>query len=374
MYTKPARNPQDKTTIVTHNLSSERKRALGTDAAAREATDRGHVSAGAPKGSSCNTTPENTNLTQIPEENRILVDWLEFTLSDDFLIHDRYHCLENYIKMPGHSFQLAPCGMFGYKTQLLYGKSRILLDGNDGMGVHVILGGEALQEMKPDPLDVVRWVLHVGGKVTRLDLALDDVTGSLTVSRFRSALSRGLVSCRAKFSRDLVKRKISTGQVEGETIYLGSEKSKTQYRIYDKAAQLELEGQWTRLEGQYRKENAHCVAVHLCDSGDGIGSVFASLVRGYVNVHKRSQTDTNRSRWQVAGWWSELLQYAEKLKLSVPKKVQTLQKKREWFRKQVAPTYAMMLDVFGGDEMLSLYREGKARLSKEQRQMCAIPF
>lgn len=374
MYNNPAINLQGKTSTVTHTLSDGQQSTLGTDTATREASDRGQVSVGAPKGASCNTSPENTNLTQIPEENRILVDWLEFTLSDDFMIHDRYHCLENYIKMPGHSFQAAPCGMLGYKTQLLYGKARILFNGNDGMGVHVILGGEALQEMKPDPLNVVRWVLHVGGKVTRLDLALDDVSGSLTVSRFRSALSRGLVSCRAKFSRDLVKRKISTGQVEGETIYLGSEKSKTQYRIYDKAAQLELEGQWTRLEGQYRKENAHCVAVHLCDSGEDIGSVFASLVRGYVNVHKRSHTDSNRSRWQVAGWWSELLQYAEKLKLSVPKKTHTLQKKLESFRKQYAPTLALLLDYFGPDVMLSIYRDGKARLTKEQRQMCSIPF
>ena len=128
------------------------------------------------KGASCNTPPLNTQHVQIPERIQILIDWFEFTLADDFMIRGRYHTLKHRLRIEGASFRNAPRGMHGYKTQIIYGNARILLNGSEGMGVHVILSGDAIRQMSGDLLKLVDWVLHHEGKVTRIDLALDDVT------------------------------------------------------------------------------------------------------------------------------------------------------------------------------------------------------
>ncbi|SDE61402.1 replication initiation factor domain-containing protein [Desulfuromonas thiophila] len=338
----------------------------------------GRGDAAAPKGASCNTHPLNTQTPtdkgSIPENNQIVIDWLEFTLPDDFRIRERFRSLEHYLKTPGASFRDAPRGMHGYKKQIIYGKARILMDGSEGMGVHVILSGEALREMKNNPLDVLHWVLHHGGKVGRIDLALDNVTGELTLARINRAVRSGAVTCRAKTYRRMESGLISTGHVTGETLYFGSAKSDTQYRIYDKAAEQGLQGHWVRCEGQYRHENAQRVAQLIHDARFDVGSVYCGLLCGYLNVLSPSRTDTNKSRWKTAQWWLDLLAGAEKLKLAVPKKPPTLERSRRWLKKQVAPTIAMILDGFGSDAMMEIYLHGKARMTPEQRQLCAIPF
>lgn len=331
-----------------------------------------------PEGATCNTPPQNTLedtlKEQIPEQNQIIMDWFEFTLCDDFMVRDRWHCLSHYIKIPGVSFRRVPRGMHGYKTQFSYGKTVILLDGSEGMGVHVILSGQALREMSNDPLELLHWVLHNGGKVSRIDLAFDNVDGELTLLRVKRAVNAGAVSCRAKEYRQMKRGRISTGEVTGETFYFGSAQSDTQYRIYDKAAEQGLDGHWIRCEGQYRHENAQRVAQLIHEARLDVGPVFCGLLRGYLNILTPSKTDTNKSRWKVAKWWLDLLQGAEKIKLSLVKQPPSLHRRREWFIKQVAPTFAMLLDGFGSDSMLDAYKIGKARMTPEQREIIQVPF
>lgn len=326
------------------------------------------------QGAICNTPPLNTQPEQIPKENRIVLDWLEFTMPDEFRCQSRYLSLRHYIRIPGASFVTAPRGLHGYKTQLLYGKVKVLLDGSDGMGVHVIISGSALREMTADPLNLLHWLLHHRGKVTRIDLALDDVTGTLTLSRMNRALRAGAVSCRAKGYRSMRSGSVSTGQVTGETLYFGSAQSRTQYRIYDKAAEQGIEGHWVRCEGQYRSDNAHQVAQMIHRAGFDIGPVFCGLLRGYLSVLSPSKTDSNKSRWKTAAWWLDLLQGAEKLKLSILKAAPSLERARNWLKRQVATSLAMVYEGYGPEAIKDIYQSGKARMTKEQRRLCAIPF
>ncbi len=330
------------------------------------------------EGASCNTPPLNTESTPsepiIPLNNRIVIDWLEVTLPESFRVRDRYQSLKGYLRIGGASFRYAPRGMHGYKTQIIYGKARILMDGSEDMGVHVILSGEAIRQMSADILVFLDWCLHHKGKVSRIDLALDDVSGELTLARVKRSVRAGAASCRAKDYRYMQGGKVATGEVTGETFYFGSAQSRTQYRIYDKAAEQGVSGHWVRCEGQYRNENAHQVALLVRESKADIGPVFCGLLRGYLNFLKPSKTDSNKSRWKVASWWLDLLQGAEKLQLSVPKKTSSLERSKTWFKKQVAPTFAMLLEGYGSDAMKEIYLQGKARMSEEQRQLCSIPF
>ncbi len=331
-----------------------------------------------PQGASCNTPPLNTQTPSldsiIPEQNRIVIDWFEFTMPDTFRLQDKYLSLKHYIRIDGASFQNAPRGMNGYRTQIIYGKARILLDGSEGMGVHVILSGEALRQMSGDVLKLLDFVLFQGGQVSRIDLALDDVSGELTLDRVKRAVRAGAVSCRAKDYRYMQGGKISTGEVTGQTFYFGSAQSRTQYRIYDKAAEQGVSGHWVRCEGQYRNENANQVATMIRDAGHDIGAVYCGLLRGYLNFLKPSKTDTNKGRWKTAQWWLDLLQDAEKLKLSLPKARPTMERKKDYFTKQAAPTMAMLFKYYGPDEMANIMMNGMSRLTAEQRELCTIPF
>ena len=213
------------------------------------------------------------------------------------------------------------------------------------------------------------------GQISRIDLALDDVSGELTLARVKRAVRAGAVSCRAKDYRRMESGKIATGEVTGETFYFGSAQSRTQYRIYDKAAEQGVSGHWIRCEGQYRNENANQVAKMIRDAGmDEIGSVYCGLLRGYLNFLTPSKTDTNKSRWKAAQWWLDLLQGAEKLKLSLPKTKPTMERKKEYFTKQAAPTMAMLFKYYGPETMADIMVNGMARLTAEQRELCTIPF
>lgn len=347
---------------------------IGATAAASEASDRPTGRAHDHKGASCNTPPLNTEKTLIPQCNQIVIDWFEFTLPDEFRCLESYKRLKKYIDIEGASFRPADRGLHGYKKQILYGKVRILMDGNADMGVHVILSGEAIRQMRADIRSLLEWVLHNGGTVTRIDLALDDVTGSLTLSRVKRAVRSGAVSCRAKEYRQMKKGKLSTGEVTGETFYFGSAQSRTQYRIYDKAAERGIDGHWVRCEGQYRNENAHKVAQMINDESLNVGRVYCGLLRGFLNFLIPSSTDTNKARWKTAVWWLDLLDNAEKLKLSVTKPEPSLERSAAWIRKQVAPTIATLLDGYGVPWMEKTYLEGKRRMTPEQRELSAIPF
>ena len=337
-------------------------------------TDRPIKSALDVQGASSNTPPLNTQTISIPEENRILIDWLEFTLPDEFRIHDRYLSLKSYLRIDGATFCHAPRGMNGYKKQIIYGKARILMDGSEDMGVHVILSGEAIRQMSADILVLLHWILHHSGKISRIDLALDDVTGKLTLSRVKKAIRARAVTCRARDFRCMQSGSLSTGEVTGETFYFGSAQSRTQYRIYDKAAEQGIEGQWIRCEGQYRQENAHLVAQLIHDAKFDIGPVFCGLLRGYLNFLTPSKTDTNKSRWATAQWWLDLLNGAEKLKLSVIKPAPSMERSLDWFKRQVAPNFAMLLKYYGSDVMQECTKLGWNRLSEEKKRACTIPF
>ncbi len=329
-------------------------------------------------GASCNTPPLNTeptlDIATIPEQNRIVIDWLEVTLPDEFRLQNKYHSLKHYIRISGAKFSTAPRGMNGYLTRIIYGKAEILMDGSEGMGVHVILSGQALRQMENSPLDFLHWCLHHDGKVSRIDLALDDVSGELTLNRVKRAVRAGAASCKAKQYRHMESGKVSTGEVTGETFYFGSAKSDTQYRIYDKAAEQGLDGHWVRCEGQYRHENAHRVAQLVHAAKFDIGPIFCGLLRGYLNFLKPSKTDSNKSRWKVASWWLDLLQSAEKIKLSVPKQKPTMEQKLKSFTKQMAPTLAMLASYYPSQVMKDMMMNGRSRLTQEQLEMCTIPF
>ena len=255
------------------------------------------------------------------------------------------------------------------------------------MGVHVSLSGEALALLagNADPwgdLPAMIAFIHddLGGHTTRLDCAFDDKIGLLDLDLVGEALRSGDFVARWK---DWKYYQSSKGGVLGETYYLGSGRSDSQLRVYDKRAERlqkghgeQVEGvpHWIRVELQLRRKRAHAAAVEVKAAGARVWWHLAGVLRGMVEF-KQPGTSSQKTRWEPAAWWLRFLGGVEKARLVVDRQVRTLDNVRSWVLGQVAPSLAVLEQGMGFDAAWSfLYQvaqEGHKRLGPRHRAIIA---
>jgi phage replication initiation protein len=315
-----------------------------------------------PKPPVCNTGALNT---LPPSEDRILVDWLEFTLPSSFHLPDLCECLGLL-----SDWHKAPKGMHGYRTQYLVAGVRILTSGTLEMGHHVIISGASFGAFT-QPLPVLLNFALTKGQITRLDLAYDSVRGLVQMHRIKAHISGASLLTPFRQWRLLQSGQIKDGQLTGETLYVGSPQSRLMFRIYDKGLETGAAAadRWMRIECQLRETHAHNAAADVLL--DGAGGVFKSICSRYLSF-RQAGPDSNKSRWQVAGWWAEFLEGSGKIKLAEDKVQKTLIDKKEWFFKQISPTFAAICQGFGMDEMTRIYMEGARRMSPQLKDLVTL--
>ncbi|MDE3018798.1 MAG: replication initiation factor domain-containing protein [Nitrospirota bacterium] len=111
---------------------------------------------------------------------------------------------------------------------------------------------------------VLRWIRGPKGHRTRIDCALDDRKGLMSLAQSRDVIGAAQIVTRAEElegrERSSLRQKCSA---KGATLYIGSTQSKTRLRIYDKRLELQYkhrtdwEGYGIRWELEPRKERAH---------------------------------------------------------------------------------------------------------------------
>jgi phage replication initiation protein len=211
----------------------------------------------------------------IPPENRSLLDWVSFT----FKLNDPYE-VAGKIGIDSELFSLFPFGFSGYRKSLRFGNISIFFDGRDDMGCHVEMSGQGCRQYEghfsESPWqELLQTVVSENGKFTRLDLAIDNVDGVLTLERIWAAIQDHEKYIRTQFGewRRIQKGSFHKGEmITGDTIYLGSSKSHVMFRVYDKAQETKIAGHWIRFEIQLRDKRAH-EAAKLFASGMPVGSM-----------------------------------------------------------------------------------------------------
>jgi len=73
-----------------------------------------------------------------------------------------------------------------------------------------------------------------------------------------------------------------------------------------------------------------------------IGTIAFGTLKNYLNFVEASETDTNKSRWEVSGFWTKFLGEVEKLKLTIAKEKRTLKQIKDWIIRQVGPSLALL--------------------------------
>lgn len=245
-------------------------------------------------------------------ENCFLVDWFTCSLRD-FTV-DQVKAL---IGMPDeviHWEKLGGCN--GYPESEFYNGIRIMYGATDEMGVCLNMSGQGCRSFESfggqDWLHLFEILVSLSEKVniTRIDLAFDDHTGVLDIYKIQSDTDEGNWTAKFRWW------KCEYGS-EGISLYYGSPQSKIRCRIYDKAAERQLEDQhWIRVELQLRNGNADS-AVRYLHAGMEIGTVFTGVLRNYLQFREPDPNDSNKSRWALAEYWSDFLDNAAPLTLWV---------------------------------------------------------
>lgn len=333
------------------------------------------IPAGSPEASSLPEPPYTNRGAQItiPPDNRSLLDWVAFTLKVD----DPYQVLP-LLDLSPSLFSEFPFGFSGYRKSLRFGNISVYYEGRDGMGCHIEMSGQGCRQyegqFQENPWQgLFITVLSAGGKFTRLDLAIDNVDGALSLGKIGAALQAQEVRTLFGEWRRIVKGGFREGErVTGETIYLGSSKSHVMFRIYNKAQESGIEGQWIRFEIQLRDKRAQEAAKLFC-SDVTVGGLATGIINNYFAVINAD--DSNVSRCTLQSWWAAWLESTEKIRLATEKAVKSVSDTMEFIKRQYAPSFAMINRHLGKKGFAEFVQEtvedGHNRMSAKHEQMLA---
>ena len=313
----------------------------------------------------------------------ILLDYLSFTVPFS----------EEMLEMLVKGLQTGPLVETGYGG-MGYTSSANILDGGrifwhterPEMGIHLRLNGQSLSLTGFTALGLLNYALDKGGRITRLDIAFDDLLGLLDVQHMYEKLLSGAVTTRFRKVARVQGAAVGENRKIGDTLNIGSRSSQAFVRIYDKKAEQEYRGidvseigSWTRVELELKKEKAHMFSGLLARSSTSkdngtAGEMSVNLLYGLLDFKVVDQNDDNKTRWATSGWWLEFLGANKKLRLSIPVSIKTIDTAKRWVATQVAPTLAMILlsemddnGVSGYDFIMDSIFLGQERLSIEQR-------
>lgn len=239
--------------------------------------------------------------TVVSTENLILFDWLTFTSHCD-----SPETVMQLLGLKDVPWQKMDKGRNGYRQRYFFENISILYDGAENMGICVDMSGtgcrafESYSKINWNELMQILYFSSGDYNVTRLDMAFDDHTGILDIDELRDDTDDHLYVSRTRTW------KVEYGSA-GTTIYHGSPKSNMYIRIYDKAAERDLQDcHWIRVEMQMRDEIAigfiNGLMIHP------VGDQFRGVLHNYLRYVVDPGTDENMSRWPMADYWQDLIE------------------------------------------------------------------
>lgn len=305
---------------------------------------------------------------EITKENLILFDWLTFTSKID-----SPSTLIELLGLDddGISFEQMEKGQNGYRSRLMFENINILYDGAENMGCCVNITGQGCRALEtysriPDVwLHLFRWILveeNEGDyKITRLDMALDDHTGILDIDVLRDDTDDHHYVSRSRTWE------VHYGSA-GCTIYHGSRKSDMLIRIYDKAAERDLDDvHWIRIELQMRDAVAKGFAQQLLKAP--VGLVYRGVLHNYLR-YVVPEDDTNMSRWGLTDYWSDLLEGASRISVwSAPGVDYNEWRLHNYVINQTGNALDCYLEIFGYDDLILQLGERSVRRSPKYERL-----
>lgn len=206
------------------------------------------------------------------------IDWLSFTVPQSVDYRDLFPLLE---------WRFVARGMHGYRARFQNPQTNATLDTDSpdaSMGHHFTFSGDALailrQQQGAQDTQLCSRLLRFGAKSSRADLTINIHGGVLTPRKIQAAVKAGEAKPKANVSRFIEGK---SGDVEGDTFYIGSPTSDRQFRAYNKAAEMGVvDGQaWLRLELELRRLRANGAFQSV--AANGVDTTVAGHMGDFLN-------------------------------------------------------------------------------------------
>lgn len=147
------------------------------------------------------------------------------------------------------------------------------------MGTHIIWPGDACDLCPIEPEELVTYLHFAKFKFTRIDMAIDVIDFNLKPQHATREIKYGRIKSRA--SKSLTN---SDPRDPGYTQYVGTKKSEIYLKLYDKAAEMGVEQDHTRIELTIQGKRAPQAAAEIVRRTD-----YRQLVVAFADFPKWSQ-------------------------------------------------------------------------------------
>ena len=241
-------------------------------------------------------------------KNRCVIDWLSFTTK----IHDPRDII-NLLGLEDLTWQNIK-GAHGYKDRLYCGYVSIHFNGSPEQGVWLEMSGKGCrfyEDFGKGNYDEIFKLILLETEdihITRLDIAFDEFNGMFNINDFYNDIENGNYTSKWR-SYTLTKSS------EGISVVLGSKASDILLRIYDKAAEQNVDYHWIRLELQLRDERALGFLRSYQTGSFKIGQIFIAVINNYVRFLQVNNNDSNKRRWETALYWQNFIKNAERISI-----------------------------------------------------------
>lgn len=329
---------------------------------------------------------------------QVLIDWLSFTV---FTIENPKDAIE-YFGLNFSDFKFIDSGYHGYKCQYVHSMYSIKVFCNPSpseMGIHFKISGSALPHfcdaffnkvIEHGPFgpvcvhfddnaknisrtfsELFATILSVG-KVTRIDLAVDDLGNKFfSCDDIRAYYENHQVVSTAKKFKHV--RSEESHNKDGETLYFGSRSSERFLRVYDKALEQkknhrpDAPSSWTRWELEIKGKLANLIAERLSHA-DSLAAIVVGQLDDFFRIIERD--NSNVSRCSVVDLWKKFLNGISKLHITIMRIEKTLADTKAWIANFIAPSLAAIFYADGGDldSIMDYIKSGAPRINKSQKR------
>ncbi len=306
---------------------------------------------------------------------RVSIDWLAFTTLE---YKDPYVVVHNKLGFDIDRFTVLKHGGLGYKSAI---KLRdfpltVYFDGNENMGVHVVISGSAITEalsvfknslLTPCPFGeyydkdfsisfLSTWLsmIQAFAKFSRIDLAIDDIGARFfTLDSLESILRSGCFTSKWR-SKQFIDGSFNDADSTriGHTIYFGKRVSSCFLRIYDKMLEqkyvhsIDTDTPWVRWELELKEDRASQAVCQLINK-DNLGSVCIGVLANYLRLIE--DDNANKSRCSINPVWQKFIDGVSSLSLYVASPPKPIDASKKWLIKAVSRSLAKVVVAEQGD-------------------------
>lgn len=279
---------------------------------------------------------DNLVFSLAPQNNVFLIDWITVVFHDVSVSF-----VQSLLGMndPGFPWETQHAFRNGYPCRTTYGDISILWGADDerfyksdenksasekvryDMGICLDMSGKGCRQFEEIPgNDWLKFLHDICDRdfkttITRLDIAYDDHIGTLDLFRIAQDVKDRYYTSPSRKSK-IIWSDDQKIDVQGLTVYIGSESSDVLIRIYDKAAERDFgsDRHWIRCELQLRHDRCIAAVAEILKH-QHIGRTAAGILRNYLIFREPQTVDSNKSRWPVAGYWDKVLMDMERVRL-----------------------------------------------------------